>query len=90
MQVCCYLSEDEQAAVAVEQAEQLMQLTDIQASEVVELEGPAVKQKVVAGTAVHNTQGQGGGVSCSAAVVGAAAAAAAAAVAVGLAYLNMG
>lgn len=90
VQVCCYLAEDEQADVAVEQAEQLMQLTDIQSSDVVELEGPAVKkQKVVAGTAVHNSQGSGGSVPC-AAVVGAAAAVAAAAVAVGFAYLNMG
>lgn len=90
--MCCYLAADEGAESAVEQVQQQLQLDDLQPSQVIELERPAVsKPKVLAGTAVSDKgPAAATGIPCSAAVLGAAAAGLAAAVAVGVAYLNLG
>jgi hypothetical protein len=94
LQVCDYLAEEDGPEAALDQAQQLLQLQGLQASQVVELEAPAAKkQKVVAGTAVPKAAAGAAGsssASCSAAVMGAAAAGVAAALAVGVAYMNLG
>jgi hypothetical protein len=92
--LCDYLAEADGAEVALEQAQQQLQLQGLQASQIVDLEAPAAKkQKVVAGTAVSKAAAGAagtGGTSCSAAVLGAAAAGVVAALAVGMAYVNLG
>lgn len=94
LQVCDYLSEADGAEAALEQAQQQLQLTGLQASQVLELEAPAAKKpKIVAGTAMSEVAAGAagsGGASCSAAVLGAAAAGVVAALAVGMAYVNLG
>ncbi|WIA42738.1 hypothetical protein OEZ86_008681 [Tetradesmus obliquus] len=94
LQVCDYLSEADGAEAALEQAQQQLQLTGLQASQVLELEAPAAKKpKIVAGAAMSEVAAGAagsGGASCSAAVLGAAAAGVVAALAVGMAYVNLG
>ncbi|KAF6262482.1 ODR-4-like protein [Scenedesmus sp. NREL 46B-D3] len=94
LQVCDYLAEADGPEIALEQAQQQLQLQGLQASQVLELEAPAAKkQKVVAGAAAGKAAaGAAGrsGASCSGAVLGAAVAGAAAALAVAVAYINLG
>lgn len=88
-QVCDYLMEGDTPEAAVEQGQQLLGLSALQASQVVAAEAPAQMQ-AVKGVAVSGGSGSGGPGGCGNAVMGAAAAGVAAAVAVALAYLNLG
>jgi hypothetical protein len=86
--VCDYLTEGDTADAAVDQAQTLLGLTTLQASQVTAVEAPAVLQLPVKGSAVPRAAGASSG--CGNAVMAAAAAGVAAAVGVALAYLNLG
>jgi hypothetical protein len=90
--VCDYLSDGEAADAAVERAQQLLHLQNIDASQVVELEAPAKQQQqqIIAGKAVGGTAGQGSGSSCSGPVMAATAAALVAAAAMAIGMMNLG
>lgn len=89
--MCDYLSDGEAADAAVERAQQLLHLQNIDASQVVELEAPAKQQQqqIIAGKAVGGT-GQGSGSSCSGPVMAATAAALVAAAAMAIGMMNLG
>lgn len=91
-QVCDYLADGETPDHAVQRAQQLLQLTDLQPSAVLQLETTAVeKPKVVVGAAVANSSSssRGGSMACSGPVLAAAAAGVVAALSVGIAVMNM-
>lgn len=95
--MCDYLSEGEGPEQALQRAQQLLQLNQVDASAVVQLESPAApKPKVVAATAVQgsssssNNRSAGSGSVCTGPVLAAAAAGLVAAVSVGVAYISIG
>jgi hypothetical protein len=97
-QVCAYLAADEAAADAVERAQQLLPLPDLDASQVQEVEAaPTAAAAAVAATLPGvPLPGAGGGsagasaLSCGSTVAAAAAAGAVAALSVALAFFNLG